>query len=344
MEQVNLSRYVPGGIVGKGADYEVRAAVDRETGKQVVLKRPWPQTLRHQQHGGIEARTDRVLQAYQEVGHTIPTLVPILGYTDRANHDAYFGETLGREYRVIVEERALGIPLVGDPMARITGIPIGIGQNLFALFPLAQPPGASPSGIHAQLLDLEEAFFRAGYIVLDLRPQNIFYQPASGRITVIDCGALVGKDTAAPRRGRPPQGIHDFYLEMLKFYTTSHLPPARAGGYRDPYGLQPVVSFEEELERLTRNFTGASDPAVQASALSIIGRLRQRAYAAFSDFRRDLAAYLDAVQVAHQGLPNLAEARQAWAEALEWLRAEYWQRYLFDPETELAAFDRANPS
>jgi hypothetical protein len=229
-------------------------------------------------------------------------------------------------------------------MARITGVPIGVGQHLFALFPLVQPGSASPFGIHAQLLDLEEAFFRAGYIVLDLRPQNVFYQPASGRITVIDCGALVGKDTAPPRRGRPPQDIHDFYLEMLKFYTTAQLPPAQAGGYRDPYGLRPVVNVEHELERLTRHFTGAPDTAVQASALSIIGRLRQRDYAAFADFRGDLTAYLEAVRIAHQALPNLAEARQAWAEALEWLRAEYWQRFLFDPETDLAGFDRANPS
>jgi hypothetical protein len=131
---------------------------------------------------------------------------------------------------------------------------------------------------------------------------------------------------------------------MLKFYTTAQLPPAQAGGYRDPYGLQPVVNFEHELERLTRHFTGAPDTAVQASALSIIGRLRQRDYAAFADFRGDLTAYLEAVRIAHQALPNLAEARQAWAEALEWLRAEYWQRFLFDPETDLAGFDRANPS
>jgi hypothetical protein len=340
MELLDLSRYEATKILGTGADYEVRAAVDRETGKQVVLKRPQPQTVRHQLHAGIEARTERTLQAYQRVGQTIPTVVRIIGYTDRANHDAYFGETLGQTYRVTVEERASGIPLVGDPMARIAGTPIGVGQNLFVLFPLLQPPSSSPFTIHEQLLDLEETFFQAGYILLDLRPQNIFYQPGAGRITVIDCGALVAKDGESDRRGRPPRDIHDFYLEMLKFYTTSQPPPAHASGYREPHGLRPVVSFERELDGMAQNFRTVLDPVVRDAALAIIGRLRQRAYAAFDDFRRELTAYLEAVSLAHQALPYLSEAREAWVEALHWLHADYWQKFLFDPETELAVFER----
>ncbi len=338
MEKVDLSRYQAGSILGTGADYEARAAVERESGRLVVLKRPVPQMVRHQLHAGIEARTDRMLQTYQEVGHTIPTLAPILGYTDRANHDAYFGDTLGQEYRVIVAERAVGLPLVGDPKARITGVPIGVGQNVFALFPLMQPEGYPPFAIQQQLLDLEEAFFQAGYILLDLRPQNVLYQPACGRITVIDCGALVDINTAADRQGRPPQDIHDFYLEMLKFYTTPEPPPAQAHGYREPHGLRPVVNFGRELDDMAQHFKVVPDPVVQEAALTIISQVHHRAYAAFTDFRRDLIAYLEAVGMSHQALSPLSVPRQAWAEALAWLQAEYWQRYLFHAETELAVF------
>ena len=338
MEHVDLQRYETTGILGTGADYEVRAAVERETGKLVALKRPHPHTVRQQLHIAIEARTDRALQAYRDVGHTISTVVPIVGYTERANHDAYFGETLGQDYRVIVAERALGIPLVGDPMARITGVPIGIGQNLFALFPLVQPEDFPPFAIHRQLLDMEEAFFRAGYVLLDLRPQNIFYQPAAWRIAAIDCAALVGTDEEPDRRGRPPRGIHDFYLEMLKFYTTPQPPPTQTSGYWHPYGLRPVVSFEHELDRIAQSFAPVSDAGVREAMLRIVGQLRQRAYLAVEDFRGDLMAYLEAVRRWHQALPNLSEVQQVWGEALNGLRADYWQRYRFDPDTELAAF------
>jgi hypothetical protein len=337
MERVDLNRYDVTGILGAGADYEARAAVDRETGQQVVLKRPEPQMIRRQLHAQIEARTERTVKAYETVGHRVSNVVPLLGYTDRANHDMYFGETLGETYRVMVEARAQGIPLVGDIKARFMGVPIGVGQNLFALYPLVRPAHLSPFPIQQQLLDIEEAYFQAGYILLDLQPQNVFYQPASGRITVIDCGVLIEASGDVDRRGQP-QDLHNFCLEMLKFYTTPQPPPSQARAYRDPYGLRPVVHFERELEQMVQQCKGDAEAEVQAAALPMLDRIRQRAYADVDAFRRDLSAYLEAVGRAHQASPQLGERQRVWLEALEWLRADYWQRYLFHPEAELAAF------
>lgn len=337
VEKVDLGRYQVAGILGAGADYEVRAALDRQTGQQVVLKRPRPQMISRRLHEGIEARTDRTLQVYHDVGRTIPMVVPCLGYTDRTVHDLYFGESLGQEYRVVVEERAKGIPLVGDPMARIKGVPIGVGQNLFSLYPLVQPAAHPPFAIHRQLLDIEESFYQAGYILLDLRPQNVFYQPATGRITVVDCGALASRDGGANPRGRPAPEIHDFYLEMLKFYTTAQLPPEQPDGYREPYGLRPVVRFEQELDDIARRFGQGAEPA-RGAASRMIGKVRNREYNEFDDFRRDVLEYLEAVAERNRILPNHARALAAWSEALGWLRGEYWRRFLFDPERDLAGF------
>jgi hypothetical protein len=336
MEQVELCRYQLIGLLGAGADYEVRAAVERDTGRQVVLKRPMPQMIRRDLHAGIETRSERILQFYQEIGQSIATLIPMLGYTERANHDAYFGDTLGHPYRVLIADRALGIPLVGDLKARFSGVPIGIGQNLFALFPLVHPASVPPFTIQQQLLDLQEAFVQAGYLVLDLQPQNIFYQPASGHIAVIDCGALVTPHQGPDRRGKPVPDIHDFYLEMLKFYTTSRLPPAQAHGYREPYGLRPVVNFAQALDHMAREFEANADRRVQEAALTILSQVRQHTYTAYADFRRDFTAYLQTVTNAYHTIPRHAAARQVWHEALAWLRDEYWQRYRFDAETELA--------
>ena len=340
MEQVDLRRYESSGLLGSGADYEVRSAVDQETGKLVVLKRPMPQMISRRMHVGTEARTDRTLQVLQEIDHALPLVIPILGYTDRANHDWYYGDSLGQEYRVVVEERAKGIPLlVSDARARITGVPVGAGQNLFALFPLVQPAGTQAFPIHRQLLDLEEMFVRAGYILLDLRPQNLFYQPGSGRLTMIDCGALTSIDNEPVSRGRPAPDIHYFYLEILKFYATAQQPPTQASGYRDAYGQRPVVHFDHELEEMAANFDQFPDSA-QRQAIHIIEQVRSRAYTGLADFRQDLEVYLDQVVERNESLPNLPEARAAWVEALGWLRGDHWQRYLFDPEAELEDLER----
>ena len=339
MEKVDLNRYEAGGILGSGADYEVRMALDTESGKQVVLKRPLPQMVSRQLHGGTEARTDMTLQVYQEVAHQIPMVVPILGYTDRAVHDSYFGDSLGQEYRVTIEERAAGIPLlVADPRARITGVPVGVGQNLFALFPWLRPDPPADLPFHQQLLDVEETFYCAGYLLLDLRPQNIFYQPDSGRITVIDCGDLLGRNDQTTRGNRAAQDIHDFYLEILKYYTTPQQPPAEAVGYRAPHGIRPVVRFEQELDQLSQSFGAVPSPAREA-ALNMLNQVRGRSYNEFDDFRRDLSGYLDIIKEQGLNSPYFEHAQLCWLEALDWLRGDHWRRYLFDADTELAQFN-----
>ncbi|MFQ6027810.1 MAG: hypothetical protein ACE5Q6_09995 [Dehalococcoidia bacterium] len=341
MEQVDLSRYEVTGILGTGADYEVRAATDRQTQQSVVLKRPVPQMISRQMHGAVETRTDRTLQVYGEVGQNIELVSPILGYTERANHDQFFGESLGQEYRIMVEERASGIPLVGDPRSRILRVPIGVGQHLFALFPVLSPEGRDPFHIQQQLLDVQEGFLKGGFVLLDLGPQNIFYQPGTGKITVIDSGALLTPENDRVSGGRGPQDIHDFYLEVIKFYTTPLEPPLQVAEYRDPYGMRPAITFEQELDEQARDFGARSDPARNA-ALYLIAKVRDRAYQDFSDFRQDLTAYLEEVRIRNQKLPALEESRQAWHEALDLLRADHWRRYLFDPDSDLTVFENAD--
>ena len=333
MQLVTLDRYEIIGLLGTGADYEVRAAVDRESGQQVVLKRPVPQAISRQMHGPIEGRTDRTLQAYEELAGRAPRLSPLLGYTERASHAAFYGDGVTQEYRVMVFARAPGIPLVGDVRARIIGVPIGLGQNLFALFPLVQPQGENGWPVQRQILDLEEQFYLSGRVLLDLGPQNVFYQPATGTITVIDSGDQVVVDEEPASRSKRRRDIHDFYLEMLKFYTTPQDPPDQASGYRDSYGLRPVITLEEELSEMSRRLSGKDHPAAKAM-LDLVARVGNRDYGDFSDFRRDLMTYLEEVRIRYQALPELPQARQAWLEALELLRADPWKKYDFDAEVE----------
>jgi hypothetical protein len=70
--------------------------------------------------------------------------------------------------------------------------------------------------------------------------------------------------------------------------------------------------------------------------LYIIAKVRDRAYTDFADFQKDLTAYLEEVRIRNRNLTELAQARQAWAEALQLLKADHWRRYLFDPDVDLA--------
>ena len=336
MDIVALDRFELIGALGSGADYEVRAATDLETGLAVVLKRPSPQVVRRQMHGPIEERTTRILEAYEAAGQHCPAVPRVIGVTEVENHDGYFGENLGQEYRVRVEERATGIPLVGDPRSRILRVPIGLGQNLFALHPLAAPPGVGDWPIQTQLLAAQEVFAGAGYALLDLGPHNVFYAPGSGQATLIDAGALVGHGVDRTQANRGPQDVHDFYIEMLKFYIAPSEPPADAAGYFDPYNQRPIITLEQECDELGRAFAGVGGN-LAAAATACIDRVRNRDYGSVGEFGRDLQDCLRLITIRNDDLPDRDVALDAWRTALNRLREDHWTRYQFDADADLAS-------
>ncbi len=335
METVTLDRFELVGPLGSGADYDVRAAVDRETGEPVVLKRPSPQTVSRQMHRPVEERTARALEAYERAGQFSAVVPRVIGVTNVALHDAYFGEDLGQPYSVRVEERAAGIPLVGDPRSRILRVPIGLGQNLFALHPLALPDGVATWPVQSQLLEAQEIYADAGYALLDLGPHNVFYSPGTGRISLVDATALVGHGVERAQGNRGPQDVHDFYIEMVKFYLAPDLPPTDAAGYFDPHNQRPVISIEDECDSLISAFASADD-ALRDAATACLGKVRQRGYASVADFASDLRECLRLITIRNEQMPEPQTALEAWRTALHRLSEDHWTRYRFDANTELA--------
>ena len=335
MDIVTLDRFELIGPLGSGADYDVRAATDRETGASVVLKRPSPQAARRQMHGPVEERTTRMLEAYEAAGQHCDVVPRVIGVTDSAIHDDYFGDDVSQPYRVRVEERAAGIPVVGDPRSRILRVPIGLGQNLFALHPLLLPDGAVPWPIQTQLLAAQEIFEKSGYALLDLGPHNIFYSPGSARVSLIDASALVGHGIDRAAGNRELQDAHDFYLEMLKFYVAPELPPTDAAGHFDPYNQRPVITLAQECDDLDRAFAQA-DPSVCEAASECIDKVRQRGYSSVAAFGQDLQECLRLITIRNEAMDGRAEAEAAWRSALDRLNEDHWTRYQFDAAAELS--------
>ena len=334
METLTLDRFELISPLGSGADYDVRAAVDQETGHHVVLKRPSPQAVRRQIHGPIEERTTRALEAYERAGQHCDAVPRVIGITEAAIHDEYFGDDVGQPYRVRIEERAEGIPLVGDPRSRILRVPIGLGQNLFALHPLVRPADVGAWPIQTQLLAAQEVYESAGYALLDLGPHNVFYSPASGRISLIDASALVGHGIHSSQANRGPQDVHDFYLELLKFYVAPDTPPDDPAGYYDPYNQRPVISIAQECDDLDRAFAAVDDGLRDAVALCL-EKIRSRSYGSVAEFNRDLQDSLEQITIRMERMVGRADAVVAWNSALHRLNENHWTRYLFNADTEL---------
>jgi serine/threonine protein kinase len=336
MDVIELERFSLSSPLGIGANYEVYAAVDRETGKDVVLKRPWAQTIRTGQSRHIDEQSARVIELHRSLAGVVPHIAPLVGYTERMRHDRYFGDALTQDYYVLVEERARGVPLVADIKDKFRGVPIGLAQNLFALYPLVPGALAGTARIFEQILDVEEAFTRLDHLIMDLRPQNVFFDPQRGEITIIDIGTSVDLRTAPGPR--PTPDMHDCLAELCKFYLEPQSPPAQLKGYRDPYGMGPALGFAKELERMIQACTGLASGPLRDLAVEMLQRLQRRDYGAVAPFRRDLQQYFALVDKRNRDLQHFSDLVEVWRQGMELLREQYWRKYRFDPDADLAPY------
>ena len=341
MELVNLERFRLGGYLGSGAGYEAHWATDGLTGKQVVIKRPNPDYVTRGLHRGVERLSDRLIEIHKTTAKAVPNLARIIGYTETERHDFFFGDSLKEEYRVLVQERAKGIPLVGAFRDKFLGIPIGLGLNLFVLHPLMSYPDADSFAVHQQLLDTEEAFYNAGHLLLDIMPQNVFFDPGTGRTTLIDTGTIFDRTEPEPdkaRIGSHSRDIHDFYLEVFKFYATPGLPPSDVAGYGVPTGMDGIPHFEQQIYILIQSYSEVEFIPFREAAVAILRSIQDRAYTSIQDFRNDFSNFLTLMKDRNLCIPNFKGLVTVWGRAVERLADDYWKRFLFDYESDLAHY------
>jgi hypothetical protein len=336
MNVVDLERFNLGSPLGIGANYEVYAAVDRETGNQVVLKRPWAQTIRVGQSRRVDEQSARVIELHRELAGVVPHVAPLVGYTEQVSHERYFGDGLPQAYCVLVEERANGMPLVAEIKDKFRGVPIGLAQNLFALYPLVQGALTWRQSIFEQILQIEQAAMSRDFLIMDLRPQNIFFDPSHGEITAIDIGTCVDLRMAAG--ARLALDVHDCLAELCKFYLEPQTPPTQVKGYRDPYGMGPAVGFARELDRLLDACRGLAGGPLQELTIAMLQRLKSRDYGEISAFHHDLQEYLTLLDERNRSLEDFPDRVAVWRQGMELLREQYWRKYRFDPDADLAPY------
>ncbi len=322
-----IGRFELGRLLGEGADLQVFAATDTESGEPVVVKRPHPTLVSRNMHGDVEKRT--LLQADIRTRiEDMASLVKLHTLTERDSFGWYFGDDLGNPYSVQVEERAKGVPLVGSVSDMIRGHPAGLPLNLFVLHPSSEHIGRGYANPALSALGVIERFYEEGYLAQDLGPQNVFFSPASGTSSIIDLGTL--REPSAATARRPAFDLNDILFDVFRLYTTPDKP------LREPEQLARTREFrlsgtlERKAESLSKEYA-ATDTGRADSALKILSTIGRREYDSPARFRADFQNYLAAAEAVERD----GDAQEAWRAALRELKSPYWKKYLFDADTEL---------
>ena len=95
-----------------------------------------------------------------------------------------------------------------------------------------------------------------GAFILDMRPQNIYFDPASAAITVIDIGGIT-EATAIRRQQDVKLDLHDFLPRAFQMvYPAFRDRPPNPNGYRQPIGMETVPMFNQNLDSMIRQAFG----------------------------------------------------------------------------------------
>ncbi len=331
-----LKRFQLGSLLGEGADLQVFAARDTETGELVVIKRPHPSHVSRNMHRDTERRT--LLHAEMRMrNEDLPGLVRLHLLTEPDSFDWYFGDNPGHPYSVQVEERAIGIPLFGSVSDMVRGHPVALPLNLFVLHPAldrARPGYANPA---LNALAIVERFHEQGYLVQDIGPHNVFYSPGSDAIKIIDLGTLRKPSQATSRRA--PFDLNDALFEIFEPYATPEPPPRDPAQFARIRESQLSGTLERKAETLSKEYAAAPNPEQTAAAQKILSGIAGRGYTSPTDFRADFQDYL----IAAKSVERDSATEKAWNQAIQELRSPYWKKYLFDADGELGQPRRDSP-
>lgn len=336
LEVSGLSRFRLFGPIGEGADCQAFAATDLEDGSPIVIKRPHPTLIARGQHADAERRLLRSVSFQQVLGSASKHLAGVVAHCAVEPGTDYFGDSHDRPYMIVAERRAAGVPLVGSATDGIRRMPIGLPQQLFALHPVRGHPDRPRFCVALDVLEVAEAFLGQGLVLLDARPQNVFFDPKSATITLIDTGGAT--ETKEATRRRPALDAHDFYVELLKWYVPLGGLPADTDGYAASHGMDSVPRFEQDLAAFKRAYESIPWGDIGEQGAAIIARVREREYSYPPDFRADFERLVGLYEERYEALAGDAASAAVWTEANRMFDLPYWRKFLFDPAADMTAY------
>ena len=310
---------------------QVFAAIDLETGLKCVVKRPHPSLVSRRIHDDIERRMTLQVQL-RSADAAIPGLPRLLAVTQPGRFGWYFGDDLGHAYAVQVEERAIGIPLLGSVGDQVRGHPVGLPFNLFSLHQSTEHIERNLENPALAVLRIIERCLESGYLAGDLGPRNLFYSPGTGRATAIDLGSLRKPQHAGART--PALDLNDILFEFFQFYTSPDGLPTSPDEYTRVRERRLVGPLERMTRSIIEEYSGMSAAGQRDSAETILNDIAERRYQTVDDFRPKFEAYLSETT----GNPRSETTNRAWSSALTKLREPFWTKYLFDADSELAHY------
>jgi hypothetical protein len=171
---------------------------------------------------------------------------------------------------------------------------------------------------------------------MDMRPQNVFYAPKTGEVSIIDIG-----DFCAPREAtqrHPPLDIHDMLLDLVRWHLPANDPPLEIDSwtrYAEPLRSPQFEGAVDDTRRLFSNEDLTDDRAL---AMRILDRIKARGYSGVSEFKTDAQEFFELRRQRITSSPALPAQMELWKQGVAMMRDDYWSKFLFSGGLDLSTY------
>jgi hypothetical protein len=209
-------------------------------------------------------------------------------------------------------------------------------MHLFCLHSLQNHATRGETPILLDVLETVETFYEAGYLLMDVRPQNVFYSPKTGEVSIIDvCDFRMPREAT---RRHPPLDINDVFLDLFRWYVPASDPPLDFDlwtRYTEPLRSP---QFERAVDDTLRLFASEELTDDRTLAIRVLDIIKARGYSSISEFETDIREFFDLRRRRITSSPVLASQTELWKQGIAMMHDDYWGKFLFSAEPDLTTF------
>ncbi|MCH8309828.1 MAG: hypothetical protein IIB17_04945 [Chloroflexi bacterium] len=176
-----------------------------------------------------------------------------------------------------------------------------------------------------------------GYLLMDLRPQNVFYSPKTGDVSIIDVGDFRVPQEATRRH--PLLDINDVFLDLFRWHVPASDPPLDFDSWTRYTEPPRAPRFEHAVDDTLRLFASEEATEDRSLAMGILERIKARGYSSIPEFETDVREFFELRKRRITSSPALASQMGLWKQGIAMMRDDYWRKFLFSAKPDLTAYE-----
>jgi hypothetical protein len=132
--------------------------------------------------------------------------------------------------------------------------------------------------------------------------------------------------------------MNDMLLDLFRWYVPAGDPPLEFDSWTQYIEPPRSARLERAAEDTKRIFLREESTEDRGLAIRILDRIKARGYFRVSEFKAEILELLELRRVRLASSPTFEPHISLWKQGLATMHNDYWSKYLFSANSDLAAY------